>query len=75
MPDWYALIRTPNIQLILGIISFFAAVFWTCTGKVWARFHGWVYRTKEPRNFGWAVAMYYFIGIFLIGYFLTYTAT
>ena len=67
-PFWF--LRTPYFQLIFGVFSFSAGVVWTCTGKTWARFHGWVYRTKEPSNFWWAVAMYYLIGAFLIGYFL-----
>jgi hypothetical protein len=70
MPDLFSLQRPPYIQLIIGVISFSAAVVWTCTGKAWARFHGWVYRAEEPTDFWWAVAMYYLIGVFLIGYFL-----
>lgn len=70
MPDMHTLLTPPYFQLIFGVISFCAAVVWTCTGKAWARFHGWVYRAEEPTDFWWAVAMYYLIGVFLIGYFL-----
>jgi hypothetical protein len=70
MPDWYTLLRPPFFQLMIGVLSFSAAVVWTCTGKVWARFHGWVYRAEEPTDFWWSVAMYYLIGVVLIGYFL-----
>ena len=70
MPDLHLLLRRPYFQLIFGVISFSAAVVWTCTGKAWARFHGWVYRAEEPTDFWGTVAMYYLIGVFLIGYFL-----
>lgn len=70
MPDWYSLLRPPYVFLILGIISFTAAVVWTCTGKAWVRFHGWVYRAQEPKWFWWEVALYYLVGLGFIGYFL-----
>jgi len=60
----------PSILLILGIISFSAGVVWTCTGKAWVRFHGWVHRATEPTWFWWSVALYYLCGVALIGYFL-----
>jgi hypothetical protein len=69
MPDWHSQLP-PYSLLILGAISFSAAVVWTCTGKAWVRFHGWVYRAKEPNRFWWEVAMYYLGGVFFIGYFL-----
>jgi|HubBroStandDraft_5_1064220.scaffolds.fasta_scaffold731923_1 hypothetical protein len=50
MPDLASLLRPPYLFLILGIISILAAVVFTCTGKVWVRFNGWLYRAKEP---GW----------------------
>ncbi len=71
MPDWWhAPIRSPYLFLILGIISFTAAVVWTRTGKAWVRFHGWVYRAEEPNWFWWESAMYYVVGVGFIGYFL-----
>jgi len=70
MPDLFSPLGPPYILLILGVISFFAAVVWTCTGKVWVRFHGWVYRAEEPNRFVWEVAMYYLGGVFLVGFFL-----
>ena len=70
MPDLPPFLRSPYFQLIFGVISFSAAVVQTCTGKAWARFHGWVYRAEEPSDFWVTVAMYYFIGVYLIGYFL-----
>lgn len=70
MPDLNALVRPPYYALVFGLISLSAAVVYTCRGKAWARFHGWVYRAEEPSDFWWAVAMYFLIGVFLIGYFL-----
>ncbi len=63
MRDWWVTpIRSPYLFLILGGISFSAAVVWTCTGKAWMRFHGWVYRAQEPKRFWLEVAMDYLIG-------------
>jgi hypothetical protein len=71
VPDWWSSpIRSPYIFLILGVISISAAVVFTCTGKVWVRFNGWVYRAKEPGWFWWDVAIDYLIGVFFVGYFL-----
>jgi hypothetical protein len=64
------LLKPPYIFLILGIISISAATVFTCTGKVWVRLNGWVYRTNEPKWFWYEVAVDYLIGIFFIGYFL-----
>ena len=69
MHDWHAQLP-PYSLLIFGFIFIFAAVVWTYTGKAWVRFHGWVYRAEKPTRFWWEVAMYYFVGIGLIGYFL-----
>ena len=60
----------PYFFLMLGIISICAAVVWTRTGKAWVRFHGWVYRAKEPGWFWWEVALYYLAGVFFVGCFL-----
>jgi hypothetical protein len=70
MSDPFGLLRSPYLFLILGIISILAAVVFTRTGKTWVRFHGWVYRVKEPKWFWWEIALYYLCGIGLIGYFL-----
>jgi hypothetical protein len=55
--------------LILGFVSIFAGAFFAYTGKASLRFHGWVYRDKEPGWFWWQVALYFLCGIGLIGYF------
>ena len=70
MPDLQLLLRSPYFSLIVGVISFSLGTVWTCTGRAWIRFHGWVYRAEEPTDFWFVVAMYYLIGVFLIGYFL-----
>jgi hypothetical protein len=71
MPDWYCRpIKSPYIFLIVGVVSISAATVWTCMGKVWVRFNGWVYRAKEPGWFWWEVALYYLGGVCFIGYFL-----
>lgn len=72
MTDWYSQLP-PCSLLILGIILLFSGVIWTCTGKTWDRYGGWVYRTQEPKRFWWAVAMYYLVGIGLIGFYLYLT--
>ena len=68
MPDLSHLLRPPYIFLILGILSISAATAFICTGKVWVRFNGWVYRAKEPAWFWWEVALDYLIGVCFIGY-------
>jgi hypothetical protein len=65
-----SLLRPPYIFLMLGTVSVLAAVVFTSTGKVWVRFNGWVYRTKEPRSFWGEVAAYFLVGLCFIGYFL-----
>ena len=62
MPDW----KSQFIFLILGGISFCAAVVWTCIGKARSRF-GWVYRTEEPTVFWLVVTIYYIAAVFFLG--------
>jgi hypothetical protein len=70
IPDLHALLRPPYIYLILGVISLSAAAVWTCTGKAWIRFHGWVYLAEEPNRFWLEVVTYYLIGAGFIGVFM-----
>jgi hypothetical protein len=63
-------LRPPYIFLILGALSFSAAVVWTCIGKARTRYSGWVYRAKEPTQFWWVVAIYYLSSVLFIGTFL-----
>jgi len=57
----------PNGWLVFGVFLLFLGVVYTCLGKSYNRFHGWVYRSKEPKEFWWSVATYYLGGGFLIG--------
>lgn len=66
---------TPYVFLLAGVISLFGAVFGMCTGKTWARFHGWVYRAEEPNDFWTLVAAYYLGGVIFVGLFLIYVST
>jgi hypothetical protein len=70
LPDLNSLLKPPFIFLILGIFFTSAAVVYTCMGKVWVRFNGWVYRTEEPRVFWGEVIVYYLGGLLFLGYFL-----
>lgn len=70
MPDWYSLLRSPYIFLILGSISFVVGVISTCTGISWARYGRVVYRAQEPKEFWWDVAICYLGGVWFIGCFL-----
>jgi hypothetical protein len=70
MFDLGAPLRPPFIFLTTGVLAISAATVFTCMGKVWVRFNGWVYRTKEPRGFWGEVATLYFVGVCFIGIFL-----
>ena len=67
LEGWNTPIRSPFLFLFLGYIFFSMAVIWTDIGRVWVRFHGWVYRAKEPKWFWWEVATWYLGGIVFIG--------
>jgi hypothetical protein len=70
MSDLGFLLTPPYVFLILGLGCLSAAVAFTCTGRVWVRLNGWIYRAKEPRWFWWEVAIYYVGGLSFVGYFL-----
>src|SRR6185437_3004564 len=68
MPDWFFRpIKSPYLFLILGVISIAAAAIFTCTGKAWVRFNGWVYRAKEPKWFWWEVTLDCLLGLCFVG--------
>lgn len=69
MHDMNSLLKPPYIFLIVGILSTSAAVVYTCLGKVWVRFNGWVYRAEKPGTFWVEVALYYLGGLWFVGYF------
>ena len=68
--DFKSLLKPPYIFGILGAVSLSVAVVFTCTGKVWVRFNGWVYRAEKPGTFWGEVAVYYLGGVWFLGYFL-----
>jgi hypothetical protein len=70
MRDSFWLLRPPYTLFVAGMFILFLAVLYTYTGKAWIRFHGWVYRAKEPKRYWLEVAAYYVGGVFLIGIFL-----
>ena len=45
------------------------AVF-TLSGETLERYHGIVYRAKEPKRFWWDVVLYFIMGLFFIGLYL-----
>ena len=68
--DFKSLLKPPYIFVILGAVSLSVAVVFTCMGKVWVRFNGWVYRAEKPGAFWGEVALYYLGGVWFLGYFL-----
>ena len=71
MDWWHSQINSPYYFLIVGVISFSAAVISTCTGKTYGKYgHGLASRAKQPTDFWWTVAIYYIGGVCFIGYFL-----
>jgi hypothetical protein len=66
--DWSWLTKPmPHGWLVFGCFLLFLGVVYTGMGKAYIRFQGWVYRSEEPKEFRWSVAMYYLGGILLIG--------
>jgi hypothetical protein len=70
MDRYSYLIYPPYLFLLVGIVFLVLAVIWTFTGKAFTRFNRRVYLAEEPIVYWWNVASYYFVGVFLIGYFL-----
>lgn len=56
--------------LTFGILLIALGVFYTYTGKAYARLHGWIYRADDPKGFWLEVAGSYLLGLALIGLFL-----
>jgi hypothetical protein len=73
MLGWNSPITSPYLFLALGGVALSAGAIWTCTGKAWIRFHGWVYHAQEPKRFWSEVAMDFLIGVVFIGLFLHLT--
>ena len=66
MPNLFS--NPPYILLILGFALIFAAVVSVGTGKTFYR--GLVYRTKDPSEFWWLVAISFLGGALFVGMFL-----
>lgn len=71
MDRYSFLIHQPYNLLILGVFLLFLSAIWVFTGKVLARFDGWVYRTEDPTEFWGVVALYVVVGGFFIAEFLS----
>jgi hypothetical protein len=57
------------VNLLLVGIGFIAiGVVYTCMGKAYARFHGWVYRADNPKGYWFEVALYFVLGAGFIAY-------
>jgi hypothetical protein len=70
MIDWDLLLNPKFIYLILGVIFLSLAVLSTFTGKTYSGRGGWAYRSKEPAQFWWAVAVLYISSVLFIGRYL-----
>ena len=55
-------------MLLAGIALIVLGVVYTCMGRAYARFHGWVYRADDPKGYWRAVASYLVVGAVLIAY-------
>jgi hypothetical protein len=64
-PSWFAK-PVPHALLLLGAFLIFLGVVYTCMGESYEKFHGWIYRSKEPKGFWLSIAGYYLTGIFCI---------
>jgi hypothetical protein len=66
--DWSWFTKAmPHGWLVFGCVLLFLGLAYTCMGKAFLRFQGWVYRSEQPKEFWWSVAMYYLGGILFIG--------
>jgi H+/Cl- antiporter ClcA len=55
------------IMILAGIALIVLGVVYTCMGRAYARFHGWVNRADDPKGYWRAVASYLVVGAGLIG--------
>jgi hypothetical protein len=60
----------PYTLLLFGICSILFAIAGLLCGESMGRIGRMIYRTEEPSQFWQTTAMYFFIGICFIGYFL-----
>jgi hypothetical protein len=55
-------------MLLAGIALIILGVVYTCMGRAYARFHGWVNRADDPKGYWSEVALYFVLGAGLIAY-------
>ena len=53
--------------LLIGIVLLVATAVFTLSGETLEKYHGIVYRAKEPKRFWWDVVLYFIAGLFFIG--------
>jgi hypothetical protein len=70
MSNLFGLLSPRYALLTFGISLIAVAVLYTCTGKAYARFHGWVYRADDPKGYWLEVVGSYLLGLGLIGLWL-----
>jgi hypothetical protein len=73
MADLFGLQSPPYGLLVGGVALIALGALYTCTGKAYARFHGYIYRADDPKGFWLEVASSYLLGLALIGLFCTRT--
>jgi hypothetical protein len=56
--------------LLIGIVLLVMTTVFTLSGETLERYHGIVYRTKEPKRFCWDVVPYFLAGLSFIGFYL-----
>jgi hypothetical protein len=66
MSDLFWFLRPPYSLLTFGVFLLILAVVYTYAGKVFAPFHGWIYRADEPKRYWLEVAIYYLGGVCMI---------
>jgi hypothetical protein len=57
----------PHGWLVFGVFLLFLGGIYTCMGKSYVRFQGWVYRSEKPKEYWRSVATYYLGGILFVG--------
>ncbi len=50
-----------------GIVLILLSFFYICTGRAYARLHGWICRADDPKGFWFEVLLSCVLGFILIG--------
>jgi hypothetical protein len=48
---------------LFGVALIVFGVVYACMGESYERFHGWIYRSKQPWDFWESIVGYWFVGI------------